>query len=213
MADTEALTPAKAVEAGVGSPETHTGTAAAAAPETKGLAVATSTEETSEPAAVTTAAPLTSEKATIETPATSVVAPTAIGEKTTKADAAVTETATTPLQQLWATAKANAHPEIWGVTLADPDTHVPSQIVFQKYLNANDGDTTKAKEQLTKTLDWRAKTKPLESLSRQFSKEKFGGLGYVTVYGGDVPETKEVFTWNIYGIVKSMDATFGDVDE
>jgi phosphatidylinositol transfer protein SFH5 len=37
----------------------------------------------------------------------------------------------------------------------------------------------------------------------------------VTTYtseGIEGPEAKEVFTWNIYGIVKSMDTTFGDKD-
>lgn len=117
------------------------------------------------------------------------------------------------LQQLSTAARKTGHPEIWGVTLGDPDTHVPSQIVYQKFLNANDGDYDKALEQLTKTLEWRAEHKPLDSLKKAFAKDKFDGLGYVTSYGGDTPETKEVFTWNIYGIVKSMDATFGNVDE
>lgn len=123
----------------------------------------------------------------------------------------------TPIAQLWETAKSNGHPEIWGVTLADPDTHVPSQIVLQKYLNANDGDLVKAKDQLVKTLEWRAKTKPLELMKKAFEKGKFGGLGYVTTYTGDAenaasPENKEVFTWNIYGGVKSIDETFGNLE-
>ncbi|KAJ3563074.1 hypothetical protein NPX13_g8326 [Xylaria arbuscula] len=126
---------------------------------------------------------------------------------------------TTPLQELWATAKAHDYPEIWGVTLADPATHVPSQIVLQKYLNANDGDIVKAKDQLTKTLDWRKKTKPLELIKQTFSKEKFGGLGYVTTHsaeekdgdGKDAP--REIFTWNVYGSVKSIDVTFGNLEE
>ncbi|KAI5859555.1 CRAL/TRIO domain-containing protein [Durotheca rogersii] len=127
--------------------------------------------------------------------------------------------ATTPIQQLWATAKAHAHAEIWGVTLADPETHVPSQIVLQKYLNANDGDIVKAREQLTATLAWRAKMQPLELVKRSFSSAKFGGLGYVTTYGetgqdaNADPEAREVFTWNIYGGVKSMEETFGDLEE
>lgn len=79
-------------------------------------------------------------------------------------------------------------------------TNIPTQIILQKYLNANDGDVTKAKEQLTKTLEWRAKMKPLEMIKGKYSKEKFGGLGYVTVYGPEVekstePEYKEIFTW------------------
>ncbi|EMR62251.1 putative phosphatidylinositol transfer protein sfh5 protein [Eutypa lata UCREL1] len=125
---------------------------------------------------------------------------------------------TTPIQELWATAKAHSHPEIWGVTLEDPAAHVPSQIIFQKYLNANDGDVVKAKDQLTKTLDWRAKTKPLDLVKQSFSKTKFGGLGYVTKYGsGEAestdPEAREIFTWNIYGGVKDIDETFGKLEE
>lgn len=130
-----------------------------------------------------------------------------------KAHATAPTASSGPLQQLFAAAKAVGHPEIWGVTLADPDTDVPSQIVFQKYLNANDGDVAKAKDQLTKTLEWRASTKPLELLTKAFPKAKYDGLGYVTIYG-DVAhaESKEVFTWNIYGIVKDMEKTFGDKD-
>jgi len=121
----------------------------------------------------------------------------------------------TPIQELWALAKSNGHPEIWGVTLADPETHIPTQIVLQKYLNANDGDVTKAKDQLTKTLEWRAKMKPLELMKKKFPRSKFEGLGYVTTFGPEDadPENKEVFTWNIYGSVKNMEQTFGNLQE
>ncbi|KAL8303343.1 hypothetical protein RB597_005101 [Gaeumannomyces tritici] len=119
-----------------------------------------------------------------------------------------------PLKDLWTTAQAHTHKEIWGVSLTDPETHVPSQIILQKYLNANDGDLAKAKDQLTKTLDWRAKTKPLELLEKKHNKEKFSGLGYVTTYTTDTgSKAKEVFTWNIYGSVKSMDDTFGKLED
>ena len=122
----------------------------------------------------------------------------------------------TPIAQLWTAAKATGHPEVWGVTLADPEGHVPTRIILQKYLNANDGDLDKAKDQLTKTLEWRAKTKPLELAKKTFSKAKFDGLGHVTKYlqdGSAEPEGKEVFTWNIYGGVKSIDETFGNLEE
>ncbi|KAK8064385.1 hypothetical protein PG994_007023 [Apiospora phragmitis] len=126
-----------------------------------------------------------------------------------------------PLQELYAAARAQGHPEIWGVVLSDPARHVPSQVVFQKYLNANDGDVTKAKDQLIKTLEWRAQTKPLDTVKATWSKAKFDALGYVTTYrngdGDDASslgaEDKEVFTWNVYGNVKEMDVTFGDRDE
>ena len=125
--------------------------------------------------------------------------------------------APTPIQDLWASAKSHGHGEIWGVELADPDTHVPSQIIFQKYLNANDGDLNKAKDQLIKTLEWRKETKPLDLVNETFSGEKFEGLGYVTTYGDDAatakPDEREVFTWNIYGIVKDINTTFGDLKE
>jgi phosphatidylinositol transfer protein SFH5 len=89
-------------------------------------------------------------------------------------------------------------------------------VVLQKYLNAYDGDLAKSKETLTKTLDWRAKMKPLDLLQKHFSQAKFAGLGYTTVYG-DVastdPEMREVFTWNIYGGVKDLNQTFGELPE
>ncbi|KAH9897561.1 CRAL-TRIO domain-containing protein [Xylariomycetidae sp. FL2044] len=133
--------------------------------------------------------------------------------KTTKDEATPKpDEASTPIQELWLAAQGNAHPEVWGVTLADPATHVPSQIVLQKYLNANDGDVVKARDQLLKTLEWRAKMKPLELVEKKFSKAKFDGLGYVTTYAESEKE-KEIFTWNIYGGVKSIDETFGDLEE
>ena len=122
----------------------------------------------------------------------------------------------TAIQGLWSSAKSHDHHEIWGVTLADPDSHIPSQIVLQKYLNANDGDLSKAKDQLQKTLDWRKQMKPLELLRKNHPVKKFEGLGYVTSYGsseGGEPDGKEVFTWNVYGIIKDHSNTFGNVKE
>ena len=87
---------------------------------------------------------------------------------------------------------------------------------MQKYLNAYDGDLSKSKETLTKTLDWRAKMKPLELLKKQFNRNKFAGLGYTTVYGDadkSDPEGRDVFTWNIYGSVKKLDETFGNLQQ
>jgi phosphatidylinositol transfer protein SFH5 len=117
----------------------------------------------------------------------------------------------TPIQQLWSLAKSHDHKEVWGVELADPGSHIPSQIVLQKYLNANDGDLTKAKDQLKKTLDWRKETQPLSLLDKAHPLKKFDGMGFVTTYAGG--DAKEVFTWNIYGIVKDFSNTFGDLKE
>jgi hypothetical protein len=181
--------------------------------------------EAKEPAAVETKEPATADakepvavEATEPVPAVEAKEPVAVETNDASAvqDKETAAAEASPISQLWAIAKANGHPEIWGVTLADPETHVPTHIILQKYLNANDGDLTKAKDQLTKTLEWRAKTKPLELAKKAFSKAKFGGLGYVTKYlqeGSAEPEGKEVFTWNIYGGVKSMDETFGKIEE
>lgn len=118
------------------------------------------------------------------------------------------------IQQLWKFAQEHSHDEVWGVQLSDPEHHIPSQIVFQKYLNANDGDIAKAKDQLKSTLDYRAKMNVSKLVAKQYSKEKFGGLGYITNYDGETmtPETREVFTWNIYGNVKDIQKSFGDMD-
>ncbi|KAK3314355.1 CRAL-TRIO domain-containing protein [Apodospora peruviana] len=185
-------------------------------------AASTGLSEAPEGAAATPQAPI----AAVEEPPKAVPAadpapapaPSAPSEPTAAAVSKEEETTEepSPLAELWAAAKAANHPEIWGVVLSDPESHVPSQIVLQKYLNANDGDLTKAKDQLTKTLEWRAKTKPLELVKKHFSKTKFEGLGFVTTYlngpESTDPENKEVFTWNIYGGVKSIDETFGDLE-
>lgn len=84
--------------------------------------------------------------------------------------------------------------------------------MFQKFLNANDGDIAKAKDQLQNTLDFRTKTDPLSLLDKHFSKDKFAGLGYVTSYISESGTSKEVFTWNIYGGVKDIQKSFGDLD-
>jgi phosphatidylinositol transfer protein SFH5 len=46
----------------------------------------------------------------------------------------------------------------------------------------------------------------------RFSSTKFSGLGYITTYK-DPKSGEVIFTWNIYGSVKSVDQTFGDVEE
>lgn len=140
----------------------------------------------------------------------------AVEEAEAPAPAATEEKKATPIEELWSLAQSKGHPEIWGVTLADPATHVPTQVILQKYLNANDGDLVKAKDQLTKTLEWRAKMKPLDLINKKFNRSKFAGLGYVTTFGAPDaadPELKEVFTWNIYGSVKNVDETFGNLAE
>ncbi|KIW71308.1 hypothetical protein PV04_03489 [Phialophora macrospora] len=166
------------------------------------------------PSEVSAVVPDSEEKPSSAEPPTDVV-PIVERQDEEKKDVPVEKTAT-PIEELWALAKSHGHPEIWGVTLADPSSHIPTQVILQKYLNAYDGDLAKSKDTLTKTLDWRAKTKPLELLKKQFNRSKFGGLGYTTVYGdadSTDPESREVFTWNIYGSVQNLTETFGNLQE
>ncbi|KAJ5005851.1 Phosphatidylinositol transfer protein sfh5 [Colletotrichum sp. SAR 10_66] len=108
--------------------------------------------------------------------------------------------------------EAAKHKEMWGVQLSD-NTHVPTTVVLQKFLRANDDDVAKAADQLQKALEWRRDTNPGKLLDDvSFDKKKFDELGYVTTHKDG--EGKEIIiTWNIYGAVKDKQATFGNVDE
>jgi hypothetical protein len=101
--------------------------------------------------------------------------------------------------------------EMWGVQLKDSED-VPTVNVLIKFLRANEGNVQGAQDQLRKALEWRKKTDPLALVeSGRYSATKYGGLGYLTTYEQDGRPL--VFTWNIYGAVKDVSATFGDSDE
>lgn len=102
--------------------------------------------------------------------------------------------------------------EMWGVTLKD-SSDPPTANVMIKFLRANDGIVKQAEVQLTKALEWRKKFDPLALAEKaHFSSTKFGGLGYITTYQ-DPKFGEVIFTWNIYGFVKSIDQTFGNFEE
>ncbi|KAK2756419.1 Non-classical phosphatidylinositol transfer protein (PITP) [Arachnomyces sp. PD_36] len=100
------------------------------------------------------------------------------------------------------------HDEMWGVTLTDYND-IPTVNVLIKFLRANEGNVDLAAKQLFQALDWRMKMKPW-SLCKETRHDKtnFDGLGYITTYN----DGKDVFTWNIYGAVKDINKTFGDLD-
>ncbi|KAF2458033.1 phosphatidylinositol transfer protein SFH5 [Lineolata rhizophorae] len=105
------------------------------------------------------------------------------------------------------------HDEMYGVKL-DKSGPFHTKLVLQKFLRANSNDLDKAKEQLRNSLKWRKEYNPLKAKDEVFSKEKFGGLGYVTVVEGvpDSGNAKDVITYNNYGAVKDFKVTFGDLD-
>lgn len=107
------------------------------------------------------------------------------------------------------------HDEMWGVKLVTPaSSQISTQIVLQKFLNANDGDLTKAVEQFKGALKFRKEKKPLELVKKTFNASKFAELGAVTVYPVKDSTVPEVFTWNLYGNVKGrMEEVFAPLDE
>ncbi|CAM1501609.1 Fc.00g035930.m01.CDS01 [Cosmosporella sp. VM-42] len=121
----------------------------------------------------------------------------------------------TPLTKLSArlpdiTSKAG-HSEMWGVQLSSTD-HIPTKVVLQKFLRANNGDVAATERQLTNALEWRKKMNPGSLVMQTFDKKKFNDLGFVTTHKAD--DGKEtIITWNIYGAVEDNKATFGDVNE
>jgi hypothetical protein len=133
-----------------------------------------------------------------------------------KPEKSVEPSATTPLSKLFAELpsiiKEADYREMWGVDLTD-DTHVPSAIILEKFLRANNKDVVKAKAQLLEALKWRKRVQPIQLLEAEFDPAKFGGLGYVTIYPKSDTHSKEIVTWNIYGAVKDNKATFGNVEE
>jgi len=103
------------------------------------------------------------------------------------------------------------HNEMWGVELKDSND-IPTVNVLIKFLRANEGNVNAAEEQLSKALKWRKDVNPLElAESGKYSATKYGGLGYLTTY--EENGRPLVFTWNIYGAVKDVNATFANSDE
>lgn len=79
--------------------------------------------------------------------------------------------------------------------------------VLKKFLTANDGDVTKAKEQLVKTLEWRKEYQPLKAMNEEFDPE-FAKLGVIT----QAPD-KKIIVWNLYGAIKNPGEVFSKVDK
>lgn len=101
--------------------------------------------------------------------------------------------------------------EMWGVELTDL-SHVPTKVVLQKFLRANDGNAAAAAKQLTSALEWRKKMQPHKLATQTFDKKKFDELGFVTSHA-DGTGKNVIINWSIYGAVKNKKLTFGDVDE
>jgi hypothetical protein len=118
------------------------------------------------------------------------------------------------LKELPALLKETEYDEVYGIKL-DPTGPFHTKLILQKFLRGNANDVEKAKEQLKGTLKWRKDFGPSKAMEETFPKERFGGLGYVTVLEGvpGSPNKTDICTFNIYGAVKNNEATFGNIDE
>lgn len=209
-------------------PTTQAAAAAQAAPAevTKETPAEAVTEATSEPPKYTAAeapkestidAPKDAAKEATAAPEVETAAPTP-PPKDNEAPAAIQAAPAapdTPLTKLAARlpeiTKSVAYSEMWGVQLADPETHVPTKVILQKFLRANAGDVAAAEKQLKDALEWRKQMNPTALVAASYEEDRFGGLGYVTTHE-DIAGNETVITWNIYGAVKNFKTTFGNLD-
>ncbi|KAF7544429.1 hypothetical protein G7Z17_g9953 [Cylindrodendrum hubeiense] len=104
-----------------------------------------------------------------------------------------------------------SHSEMWGVQLSNIE-HVPTKVVLQKFLRANNDDVAAAEKQLISALEWRKKMQPGSLVTETFDKNKFNDLGFITVHKDEAGK-ETIITWNVYGAVKDNKVTFGNVEE
>ena len=107
--------------------------------------------------------------------------------------------------------------EVYGIDIdpsSEKSTPFLRNLILQKFLRGNANDVEKAAAQLLDTLKWRKQFQPLEVKDAVFSKEKFGGLGYMIQVDGIPGSTNrsDVVTFNVYGAVKDNKSTFGDTE-
>jgi hypothetical protein len=195
------------------APETSAETEPAPATEKSTIDEAPEVPPKTEPAPTTAAEPVPiAEAAKVEDSG-----PPVVPSKTETAPTTGESTPITPIAKFFAELpsiiKEAGHGEMWGVTLGDA-SDIPTSIVLEKFLRANTKDVPKAKAQLVEALKWRKKMDPVKILTdTEFDKAKFGDLGYVSVYPKTESHEKEIVTWNIYGGVKNLKETFGNVEE
>ncbi|CAK9785875.1 CRAL/TRIO domain-containing protein [Cutaneotrichosporon oleaginosum] len=103
---------------------------------------------------------------------------------------------------------AASHRQIWGVTLDGATPTFATLLILQKYLRSVADDVDAAAAALQSTLVWRREFGLDAAPIWEEQFEGFEGLGYVTHLS-----TGEVVTWNLYGAVKDLGATFGDLDK
>src|ERR1039457_3990472 len=80
----------------------------------------------------------------------------------------------------------SVHSEMFGVPLVpispDAEPDVPTRIVLNKFLRANNNNVDRAGAHLTAALVWRRSTDPLTLANKVFSREKFESIGAITAH-------------------------------
>ena len=118
------------------------------------------------------------------------------------------------------------HDEVWQVKLEPlPSRRASTLLVLTKFLAAWDGNVDKAAEALLATLRWRkdyfrldreaqARGQDMSEHSRRaLDDPRFKGLGYVVRVEHQDEDRESVITFNIYGAVDDVNATFSDLDK
>ena len=175
------------------------------------------TEETAPPAVVPATAAVDDDSVAKENapPAVdSIAEPAAAGSEPVWPETSADHPISLLLKELPVLLESTGYDEVYGIHL-DSAGPFHTKLVLQKFLRGNANDVEKAKDQLKQTLTWRKEFGPLKAKDELFSKEKFEGLGYVTVLENvpGSPNKSDVCTFNIYGAVKNNQKTFGELDE
>lgn len=113
--------------------------------------------------------------------------------------------------------------ELWGYPLIKPadfeDTKTTrrfkysdkvTEVILNKYLKANKNDLIKAKEQLTKTLEWRRDFNPIGCID-EVHDDIFKSFGFLSTFDSNGKE--RAVTWNIYGAAEDPKTLFEDKEK
>ncbi|KAM0325081.1 hypothetical protein ACHAQA_007620 [Verticillium albo-atrum] len=97
------------------------------------------------------------------------------------------------------------------VGLNSRERSTAATIVLQKFLRAADYDVETAVANFSATMRWRKKYDPSAKLAKMFDPKRFGDMGFITRHRIDEHGRNIVVMWNLYGVIKDVVATFGDI--
>ncbi|KAG7134594.1 Phosphatidylinositol transfer protein sfh5 like [Verticillium longisporum] len=100
-----------------------------------------------------------------------------------------------------------------GIPRVVHERNTTASIVLKKFLRAADDNVDMALEHFTQALKWRKHNDPSGKLTKMFDPKKFGEMGFVSRHRTDEGGGRVVILWNLYGVIRDGQATFGDIAE